>query len=159
MVLHKREPIMNMGSHNKTISFWRWSIRSVPNRLFYVANFEISHLHLSWWWSVLASLKDTDLQWSYSVRDHWYTNHAQSSKIKQSNKNVSKKFKVKYVLTIHFLECSSQVCRVGKANKSKSLSFASPLISDNLDIVLQAHKIFSFKPYQKNKKIPWQKVD
>lgn len=112
-------------------------------------HFEISHLHLSWWWSVLASLKDTDLQWSYSVRDHWYTNHAQSSKSKQSNKNVSKKFKVKYVLTIHFLECSSQVCRVGKANKSKSLGFASPLISDNLDIVLQAHKIFSFKPYQK----------
>lgn len=25
-------------------------------------HFEISHLHLSWWWSVLASLKDTDLQ-------------------------------------------------------------------------------------------------
>jgi hypothetical protein len=151
---------MNMGSHNKTISFWRLSIRLVPNRLLYVA--------LPLWnvtfTSVLvvvgfSSLKDTDLQWSYSIRDHWYTNHAQSSKSKQSNKNVSKKFKVKYVHTIHFLECSSQVCRVGKANKPKSLSFASPLISDNLDIVLQAHKIFSFKPYQKNLKIPSQKVD
>lgn len=42
---------------------------------------------------------------------------------------------IKKWLTIHFFKCCSKVSGVGKANKSIALGLASPLISDNLEIM------------------------